>query len=252
MKKIVTSLAFLMFIVILAGAQNNVYINEFLASNSACFPDEYGEYDDWIEIYNPGPNTVDIGGYFITDDLTDPAKYQIPTGSNLTQIQPGGFLILWADEDLSQGVLHTDIKLSAGGEEIGLYLPSGTIVDSIIFGAQTTDVSFGRETDGGTMWTFFNVPTPGASNSATGIAENATNEAFEMFPNPAGNLLHINNLVTGTSHLQVLSLTGLVILESDINDHSSDIHLHDIAKGVYIVRLTPENGNPSSRRLIIQ
>ncbi len=143
-----------------------LYINEFLASNDSCCADEHGEYDDWIEIYNPGPNPVDIGGMYITDDLTDLTAWQIPTTQpDSTTIPPGGFLVLWADKQPEQGVLHVNIKLSSGGEQIGLTAPNGTtVIDSLTFGPQTTDVSYGRLPDGSDNWQFFQNPTPGAPN----------------------------------------------------------------------------------------
>ena len=55
----------------------DVVINEYLASNDACCTDENGDYDDFIELYNGGSASVDVGGMYITDDLADPTAYQI-------------------------------------------------------------------------------------------------------------------------------------------------------------------------------
>ncbi len=150
------------------GFSQQIFINEFLASNSGVSADEFGEYDDWVELYNPGPSPVDIGGMFVTDDLNQPAQWQIPTTDPAkTTIPPGGFLLLWFDREMSQGVLHVDAKLSAGGEDIGLFASDGvTMVDGLTFGPQSTDVSYGRMPDGGDAFQFFTTPTPAASNSA--------------------------------------------------------------------------------------
>lgn len=143
-----------------------LYINEFLASNDFCNTDENGEYDDWIEIYNPGPEAVDVGGMYISDDNADPTVWQIPTTApDTTTIQPGGFLLLWADGQTDQGVLHVDLKLSSGGEDVVLSAPNGTtVIDSYTYSAQTTDVSMGRNPDGSDNWVAFDTPTPGESN----------------------------------------------------------------------------------------
>ncbi len=143
-----------------------LFINEFLASNDACCADEHGEYDDWIEIYNPGATAVNLAGFYITDDLSDLTKWQIPSVSpDSTTIPAGGFLVLWADKQPEQGVLHVNIKLSGKGEQIGLTAPNGTtVIDSLTFGAQTADVSTGRLPDGSSHWQTFTTPTPGASN----------------------------------------------------------------------------------------
>ena len=143
-----------------------LYINEFLASNSTILADEFGDFDDWVEIYNPGTTAVDIGGMYVTDDLLEPTQWQIPTtDATLTTIAPGGFLLLWFDKETDQGELHVDAKLSASGEDIGLIASDGiTVIDSYTFGAQLTDISEGRFPDGTNNWVFFGAPTPESSN----------------------------------------------------------------------------------------
>jgi len=144
-----------------------LFINEFLASNDACCTDEFGEFDDWIEIFNPGTEAIDVGGMYITDDLADLIVWQIPDNApDTTTISAGGFLVLWADKQPEQGVLHVNIKLGSGGEQIGLTAPNGTsIIDSLTFGPQAADTSYGRFPDGSDNWQLFPTPTPGTSNN---------------------------------------------------------------------------------------
>jgi len=149
----------------------DLMINEFLAASDACCDDGFGEAEDFIEIYNTGSEAVDLGGLWITDDLGDPTSWeQIPnTDASITTVDPGGFIVIWADKDQdTQGILHTnDIKLSSGGEEIGIIAISGAdtaFVDSLTFGEQTDDVSFGRYPDGTENWAFLSTPTPGSAN----------------------------------------------------------------------------------------
>jgi len=146
-------------------------INEFLAATDQCCDDGYGEMEDFIEIYNSGADAVDIGGLWITDDLTDVSTWeQIPTtDATTTTVAAGNHIVIWADKDQSsQGILHTDdIKLSSDGEQIGLILISGTdtvFVDSLTFGAQTDDISYGRYPDGSDNWIYFDPPSPGTTN----------------------------------------------------------------------------------------
>ena len=151
-----------------------LFINEFMASNDAAVidPDDDGSgdgtpYDDWIEIYNAGTRAVNIGGMYITDNIEDLTVWQIPTTDEAaTTIEPGGFLVLWADKETDQGILHTDIKLSGDGEDIALVESDGlTIIDSYTYEAMQADVSKGRLPDGGDTWEFFSEITPSASNS---------------------------------------------------------------------------------------
>ncbi len=145
-----------------------LYINEFMANNSSCCPDKDGgkdEFDDWIEIYNPGNTAIDIGGMYFSQDKAEPLGYQIPKADSLlTTIQPGGYLLLWADGSPKQGVLHLKFKLNQNGEYIGLYYEDGRKIDGVKFGKQIENVSYGRETDGDPNWKVFSEPTPGKPN----------------------------------------------------------------------------------------
>ncbi|OQX76000.1 MAG: hypothetical protein B6D64_10645 [Bacteroidetes bacterium 4484_276] len=145
-----------------------LFVNEFMADNETTIADPQGEFDDWIELYNGGEQYVNIGGMYITDDLSVPTLWQIPTNSpDSTIILPGGFLLLWADKDSENGIHHLEIKLSASGEQIGIFAEDGsTVLDSITFSAQSLDISFGRIPDGGGSWEIMNLPTPGGANVA--------------------------------------------------------------------------------------
>jgi len=153
-----------------------LYVNEFMADNATTLaaPGEYVDpadaYVDWIEFFNPGTEDIDIGGMYITDDLTSNQEYQIPTTApDSTTVPAGGYLVVYADKDSARGVLHVEIKLGSGGEDVGLFADDGNgnilLVDGYTFGAQTVDVSEGRETDGDENWITFDTATPGASNS---------------------------------------------------------------------------------------
>lgn len=77
-----------------------IYINEYMAKGNTMFADEAGEYEDWLELYNPNDTAVDVAGYYISDDDEDRYKWMIPNVSpELTTIPVNGFLILFADKD---------------------------------------------------------------------------------------------------------------------------------------------------------
>jgi len=137
-----------------------------MASNNNNIQDSQQQYDDWIEIYNYGEDTVDIGGLYLTDNLSDPVKWQIPVDNPaLTTVEPAGHLLIWADGDTSDPGLHANFKLDADGEEIALFKSDGTtMIDSVIFGEQTSDISYGRYPDGAENWRYFGSPSPAAEN----------------------------------------------------------------------------------------
>lgn len=146
-----------------AGATLNaqVFINELLASNAVNLADpDFQAFSDWVELYNAGNSPADLSGWTLSDDQNEPTKWTFPAGSI---VPAGGFLLVWADGESSG--LHAGFKLSADGETLSLYTPGGTLADEIGFGAQQTDVSCGRKTDGGAPWGLFPHPSPGASNN---------------------------------------------------------------------------------------
>ena len=140
---------------------SDIVINEFLAKNDATNSDEYGEFDDWIELYYNLPEPINLEGYTLTDELADSEKWTFPN----IEIAGEGYLLVWADDDEEQGDLHTNFKLSGSGEGIGLFNPNGDMLDGLSFGVQSDDISYGRITDGGNEWQFFDVPTPGLTNT---------------------------------------------------------------------------------------
>lgn len=144
----------------------NVLINEWMADNSKTVTNPIdGAYDDWFELYNAGGVSVDLSGFYLTDDLDDPTQWQIPPG---TTISAGGFLLVWADNQAGHvGVnpLHAPFALGRSGEAIGLFAPDLSPVDAVTFGSQATDVSQGRFTDGAPApHLFLTTPTPGTAN----------------------------------------------------------------------------------------
>ncbi len=147
------------------GGKAQVFINEFQASNTGIIVDpDYNESADWVELYNAGNSVANIGGLYLTDNFNDPTKWQIPSG---TQIDPKGFLIIWAD-GYDSG-LHTSFKISADGEELAILNTTGTFIDSVSFGIQEPNISMGRKPDGGAEWQFFSEASPGESNNTRTI-----------------------------------------------------------------------------------
>ena len=134
-----------------------VYVTELLASAS--------EGGDWIELYNASAQAVDLSGFGLSDNAGHPRKWQFPGG---TVIQPGGFLLVYADagENAADGMLHADFRLSAeGGYSVTLCDPQGGIFDRLYVPAQYRDVAYGRP-DSFRGVRYFAQPTPGAANSA--------------------------------------------------------------------------------------
>jgi large repetitive protein len=141
-----------------------LFINEFMASNQTTIPDEAGDYDDWIELYNADTVAVSLADLYMTDELRAEKKWALPD----TSIAAGAYLLVWADNETSEGPLHAAFNLgAAAGEQLGLFESSGThvlVVDTLTFGPQKPDTSYGRIPDGGDGWEFLSSPSPRAAN----------------------------------------------------------------------------------------
>ncbi len=147
-----------------------IVINEWMADNDVTLADPAdGDYEDWFELYNPGTTAVDLGGCYLTDELSNPFEFQIPDNGHYS-IPPDGYLLVWADGEpeqnsTNQPALHTGFSLDKGGESIGLYAPDGREIDTVSFGVQTADLSEGRYPAGGDTILSLSSPTPGSSNA---------------------------------------------------------------------------------------
>jgi hypothetical protein len=107
-----------------------------------------------------------MAGMYLTDDLAVPTKWQFPTDdAALTTIPPQGYLVVWADNEGADDGLHAAFKLSSSGETVGLFDRDGTtLIDSVSFGEQRTDISYGRVPDASDTWAFLTFPSPGSPN----------------------------------------------------------------------------------------
>ncbi len=133
-----------------------VVLNEILAHNESAVANGKN-YPDYIELLNQGAAAVNLSGMSLSDDPALPQRFVFPAN---TTIDPGGYLLIWADDKFDSPGLHTGFALSSKGETVILYGASGLIVDSLKFGLQLPDLSIGRVSG---KWVL-NVPTPNAPN----------------------------------------------------------------------------------------
>jgi len=119
-------------------------INEFLADNQETETDQDDEFDDWIEIYNNSDDDLSLWGFYLSDNLDDPDRWNFPD----TSIAANDYVIVWADEDIDQEGLHVSFDLSEEGGVILLSAPDETLLDRVVFNEQVPDSSFGRDPNG--------------------------------------------------------------------------------------------------------
>lgn len=191
-----------------------IFINEIMSRNASIYLNDIGEYDDWIELYNSNNEPVDVGGLYLSDDLSQPLKYRLPTSASTeTTIPSKGFLMLFPSAKTEAGVRHLNFQLAGNGEQVGLaqvYLGQTLFIDSVTYPALLTDKTWGRTNDGGQYWTIFETPTPAATNGISSV--NDMEKLFsilEVFPNPVSDKLHIRFSYPEPFNYQIELLTPL-------------------------------------------
>jgi hypothetical protein len=148
----------------------NIYINEFSSVNTNLTQDDDGDFEDWIELFNAETYPVNLNGYTISDNLSQPFKWTFPD----TIIQSGEHLIVWAsgkDKRIAGLPLHANFKISTSGENLILTNPSGDVIDQIQPIKLRANISYGRYPDGENNFFYFQTPTPLSQNLNNGYSE---------------------------------------------------------------------------------
>ena len=175
------------YILITNNPSPKVVINEFLALNSGdTYRDEDGDPSDWIEIYNADTVAVNLGGWFLTDDMGKPTQWRFPSYT----MQAKTFLVVFAsgkDRTNATGRLHTNFQLNNGGEFLGLLDANTNLVSAFspVYPVQYKDVSYGRNRLNLDEVGYFALPTPGLTNATSGAGfapEVASSRASGTFP----------------------------------------------------------------------
>ncbi|CAH1001743.1 hypothetical protein LEM8419_02649 [Neolewinella maritima] len=153
-------------------AAQSIVLNELVTANTTGLRDHYGEYSDWIELYNSGNVAVPLEGYRLTDGDAPTDAWVLPD----TILAPDRYLLLWASgrgAPAPNGELHTDFKLRAAGEVVRLLRPSGDVMDTSPAVALQPDLALGRIPTDRTNWYYLSPASPGTSN-ATAAAYTGT------------------------------------------------------------------------------
>ncbi len=144
-------------------------INEFLSSNRYGITDEDGDHADWIELFNPGDNTISLAGYGLSDDPDDPRQWIFPEVS----IAAKGYLVVFASgkdqKDPTGAYLHTNFKIDRKGEYLLLTDPEGAVIEQVEPVLLPPDISYGRDAEDAAVWVYYPHPTPGEANGGFSI-----------------------------------------------------------------------------------
>ncbi|MDR0801923.1 CotH kinase family protein [Fluviicola sp.] len=172
---------FMLMLFAVKDATAQVVINEYSCSNISGPMDAFGEREDWVELYNAGSGSVDLTGYYLSDNNNNPQKWQIPSGS----IPANGYKMIYCSGRgvVSGNELHPNFNLAQTSNEwFILTSPAGVTVDFVKLTQMTKqNHSIGRQTNGAATWKLFLTPTPGTSN-AGGINFYTATPVFSVVP----------------------------------------------------------------------
>ncbi len=206
---------------------SGLVINEIMAANFSSVSDQSGEFDDWVELYNGGNNTINLNGFYLSDNENDLTKWSFPNVS----IQPNDYLIIWCDTaGTSQSGLHTTYRLSADQEEVYLSDPSGVVIDAVHFVNMNSDIAYARVPNG--YGPFVNqLHSQNLSNNTVASDNNFTIlSEMRVYPNPSNNRIYI----LGTSAtLEVFNIIGESVFKSE---NVNSINIADWKSGIYFVK----------------
>lgn len=142
-----------------------------MSSNGSTIADENGDFEDWIEITNYSLLSVNLSGWYISDDLDNPTRWMFPA----VTLEGGATMLIWAsgkDRTNPNNPLHTNFSISADGEPLILTRADGTTQQVIEPVRLPRDVSYGFVGLGDSgSWFYYTSPTPGEPNRLDGYSE---------------------------------------------------------------------------------
>lgn len=214
-------------------------VNEVMTYNMTTIADGNGEYDAWVELYNPGTSDIALGGLYFTNDSTNNMQYMVPAHSS-EMIAAGDYALVWCDNQPTQGDLHTNFVLDTTSMYFAVTFSDGcnmTAVDAMTFPMLAADRSFGRSEDGGDSLMLFPKfgSTPNAMNmiDATNSIGDVTVEEAQLvvYPNPSNGstVVRFNEVVT----FDVYNVLGNIVTSAS---NTNELNIANLSNGAYFIR----------------
>jgi hypothetical protein len=189
----------------------SLWLNEVQADNLNGITNRAGQHTGWLELYNPGTNTISLGGLYLANNYTNLLQWAFPTN---VSIAAGQFKVIFADAQTNLSTtneLHTSFGLPSGTGSLALtrlatngpqqvldYLDYQNIYPNDSYGSLPDGQSFNRQE-------FFQA-TPGAANNGTATPPasfvdylapgSVYTQNFDALPDPGATSVNANNPVT--------------------------------------------------------
>lgn len=165
--------------------KHDLVINEVMSFNNNLLPQNGNQYYDWIELYNNSQNDIELSNYTLTTDKNDRLMYKLPKYT----LKPNSYYLLMASGDITltnSSYEHTNFKLSST-KGVLLYKDS-ELIDALYIYNIPRGSSYGRDIEYGHM--YYQIPTPGESNSKNGVRSLSYNPDF----NKSGGIYNVDSL----------------------------------------------------------
>jgi hypothetical protein len=202
-------------------------INEIMAGNMSAVADQNGEYDDWVELYNGNSFSLNLNGYYLSDNENDLTKWTFP---NVT-IPANGYLIVWCDTaGGTQSGLHTTYRLSADQEEVYLTDPTGTVIDAVHFVNMPTDKGYARVPNGTGAMQYQTQTYDATNQNGTGINDVNVSGEMRVYPNPSNNRIYV---LGATESVSVFNMMGQEVFAKQ---EVASVDISNWKNGIYFVK----------------
>ena len=210
---------------------SGLVINEWMPYNESEEEDEFGEYNDWIELYNNSNQSINLQGYFLSNKANEATKYQFPNIS----IGSDEYLVLWADEDTLQGDLHLPFKLDSERDDIVLARPDTSTIDYFFHHNVDSNLTQVRIPNG-TGNIGLGISTIGSVNEAIINIRDIDTPKFTIYPNPCNDFFNIEKVDNEVQYFELIDSKGTVVKTIYSKDLNSQVKLTDIESGLYILK----------------
>lgn len=222
-------------------SEGDLVINEIVCSNDSLsgIADDSGAFPDWIELYNNTEEDIELGDFYLSDDIDFKKHWAFPKEAT---IKGNDYLIVWADRDVDEAGLHSDFKLAKSGGELFLMHEDLTIIDAMNYDEQTTNVGYARVPNGIGEFIMQEITFAG-SNDIVNTNEINNDVGVELSPNPVQDILRIKTGGRGLFKYQVFSDTGITLTSGNSTSSYFEIATNEFSTGVYFLQLRNEEAS---------
>lgn len=142
----------------LSAVESAVVINEAMSANKGVCLDDKGKSSDWVELYNPSDEDVNLNRFSLSDNAGDLDQWTFP---DIT-LKAHGYIVVFLSGKSKKDAdsLHASFKLSAKGDKL-ILSAAGTVINTVVLPPMADNVSYART---GEQWLLSDSPTPGEAN----------------------------------------------------------------------------------------